>query len=429
MNYRRTTLIFLLLAAASSIAADSTSVVKVSATLRARIETTDNATHLDSDDEKGWSYYRNRFGLMFQVYPAADLEIGLRLTNEFRYYFFPTGKEFNFDEIVIDQLYLKVDSIAQLPLTAILGRQNITLGEGFVIADGGPLDGSRTAYFNAANLQYDLSDKTNLRLIYVFQQHQDDLLPIIDDQERTMSEQEEQAGIAYLTSKFGQVAYHLYFIQKHNAGTSSVPQADISSPGARIQFPITPKLVLTAEGALQFGSWGEYDHSAQGGYAYLEYRTGLPNYYPNSFTLGGLYLSGDNYSTTEHEGWEPMFGRWPKWSESFVYTLSRETALAYWTNLGSVFGKTSVQVASDLTVGLEYHLLYAPKGNDPMTWYSEFPGGAGNKRGNLTVARVNYKASAQLSGHAVFEYLVPNDYYFPGAENSAWMRMEMLFKF
>ncbi|MCM2271265.1 MAG: hypothetical protein NDJ18_01735 [candidate division Zixibacteria bacterium] len=428
MNNIRTTLILFLLVAASAIAADSTSVITVSATLRARIETTDNATHLDSDDEKGWSYYRNRFGLMAQVYPASHLELGLRLTNEFRYYFFPTGKEFNFDEIVIDQLYLKVDSIAHRPLTAILGRQNITLGEGFVVADGTPLDGSRTAYFNGANFQYRFSDRSDLRLIYAYQQHQDDLLPIIDDREKAMSEQDEQAGIAYFTSSFGEVAYQLYVIQKHNAGTSSVPQADISCPGGRVQFSIAPKLTLTAEGALQFGTWGENNHSAQGGYAYLEYKTGLPNYYPGSFTIGGLFLSGDSYTTTDHEGWEPMFGRWPKWSESYVFALSREIAPSYWTNLSSIFGKTSVQMATDLTAGLEYHLLYAPKGNDPMTWYSEFPGGAGNRRGNLAVARVNYKASARLSGHAIFEYLVPNDFYFPGADNSAWMRMEMLLK-
>jgi hypothetical protein len=414
-------------------ATDSTSVLKMGLTIRSRIETTDNAITLDSRMQKGASYVRNRAGLMLQVFPSKQLELGIRLTNEFRYFFVPEGTDFNLDEVVIDQLYLSIDSIAGRPLSVKLGRQNISLGEGFVVQEGGPLDGSRTAYFNAAKFTHSFSSKTDLCIIYAYQQHQDDLLPIINDRERSMSEQEEQAGIVHLTTNVGSVELQGYLIQKRNGGSSKFPRSDITCPGLRIQAPLSRQLMFTTELAGQFGTWGDVDHQAMGGYAYAESKTGLPNYLPSNVTLGGLYLSGDDYTTLEHEGWEPMFGRWPKWSELYVSTLSRESAPTYWSNLAAVFAKTTVSLGPGLTLVLEYYHLMAPQRFDPNNVVKEsdhyLPGGTGKTRGSLLITKLFYQFKPRLTGHLWFESFDPGNYYFSGADRAAWMRMEMMLQF
>jgi hypothetical protein len=37
------------------------------------------------------------------------------------------------------------------------------------------------------------------------------------------------------------------------------------------------------------------------------------------------------------EGWDPIFSRWPKWSESFIYTFTRESRPSYWSNMSSLY--------------------------------------------------------------------------------------------
>jgi len=59
------------------------------------------------------------------------------------------GRDYNPGEVFFDYLHLQWNSAFGLPLTLTVGRQDLMLGEGLVVWDGGPLDGSRSAYFNA----------------------------------------------------------------------------------------------------------------------------------------------------------------------------------------------------------------------------------------------------------------------------------------
>lgn len=434
MKSLRTTIafFFLLIPTSGLFAADSTSVVKVGVTIRSRIETTDNAKHLNASFEEGYSYFRNRTGAMLQIFPARKYELGIRFTNEFRRYFVPEKTEFSYDEVVIDQFYAKVDSFVGLPLSLNIGRQNIILGEGFIVADGGPLDGSRTAYFDAAVLAWHFSPNTRLQFIYANQEKKDDRLPIIHEQDRALAEQDENAAIVYLTTRVQPITLESYVIVKKNSGSGRFPDADISCFGLRSLALLAPKLTWCTEIAGQLGDWGYENQRAIGGYSYFDFKTGWPTFFPNAVVLGGVYLSGDDPGTADHEAWEPMFGRWPKWSESFVNTLADESGTAYWSNFASIFGKVSAALGSDVVLTLEYHHLMAPQTFD---WYemkyvgdegSPYPGGSGQVRGNLTVARLSYSLKPRLTGHLIFEQFEPGSYYAGWAEPSAWMRMEMM---
>jgi hypothetical protein len=399
---------------------------KLSYSQRVRIETTNNVTTLDNDAQAGSSYSRNRTSVMLQAFPGLRWEVATKLTNELRYYFVPETKGMNWDEVFFDLLYVKCDSLGGHPITITLGRQNINLGEGFLVMDGGPLDGSRSAYFNAININWQVNPKSTLALIYANQPEQDDLLPIIHDQNRPLVEQPEQAFIAYYSSNLKSATLQAYVMRKNIGATSTKRSAHVNCLGSYVQVPVTSRLTVTGELAAQIGKRAGANQRAYGGYAYAEYKTGWPVPFPKAFTLGTLYLSGDNPTTGKYEGWEPMFGRWPKWSELYIYTLVRETGAAYWTNLASIFAKTSIVVVPDLTLSLDLHHLMAPQRANPKT---PFPGGKGTNRGDLFIGKLTYQMNKHVSGHVLWENLDPGNYYFDGADDCAWMRMEFLLKF
>jgi hypothetical protein len=399
---------------------------KLSYSQRVRIETTNNATTLDNDALAGSSYLRNRTSVMLQAFPGLHWEVATKLTNELRYYFVPETKGMSWDEVFFDLLYVKCDSLGGHPVTVTLGRQNINLGEGFLVMDGGPLDGSRSAYFNAININWQIKPRSTLAIIYANQPEQDDLLPIIHSQDKALVEQPEQAFIAYYTTKLKNTAQQAYVMRKNIGATGTKRSANVSCLGSNVQVPATSHLTVTGELAIQIGNRSGADQRAFGGYAYTEYKTGWPVHFPKSFTLGALYLSGDDPTTDKNEGWEPMFGRWPKWSDLYIYTLVRETSVAFWANLSSLFAKTSIVVVPDLTLSFDLHHLMAPQKANPKT---SFPGGKGKDRGNLLIGKLTYQMNKHVSGHVLWENLDPGDYYFDGADNCAWMRMEFMLTF
>lgn len=402
-----------------------TPMAMISYTQRIRIETTDNATHLSPDSVAGSSYMRQRTSLMAQLFPGSRVELAAKVTNEMRYYFVPESKAFTIDEAFVDLLYARCDSLGGRPLSVTVGRQNITLGEGFVIMDGGPLDGSRSAYFNAVRADWMPTSGQVMTGVYARQPEQDWLLPVVHNQHKTMAEGREEALLAYYSGSIKGVGLQAYVIRKSVRGSSTSTEAEINCIGGRFAIPVGKRLDLVSEIAGQFGDWGSGSQTGLGGYSYFDVRTGWPMHFPKGVQTGVLYLSGDDPATSDYEGWEPMFGRFPKWSDSYIYTLSRERGVAYWTNLMSVFAKSSLDVAKDVTLSLDYHHLMAPEKPDNRP----FPGGDGTTRGDLVIAKLAYTMNPHVSGHVLWESFTPGNYYFDGADSYGWMRMELFLKF
>lgn len=398
---------------------------KISFSERFRIETWDNAITLSSAANAGNTYNRNRTSLMGQWFPNEQFEVALMLSNEFKYYFSPANKNFNFNEIFFDQLYVKyTDTFGSVTL----GRQNIMLGEGFIVMDGGPLDGSRSGYFNAARLDLAI-DKTKIVTGFVsYVPQSDNILPIINAQDQQLIEQPELGMGLYFTGQFGQINIQPYYIYKYIDDTDLSPiKSNIHTIGARAAMPIEDQFALTAEGAYQFGDYGDLNRSSFGGYVYVDYTTKLDKaYLPDVITLGGIYLSGDDPATKDIEGWDPVFSRWPKWSESYIYTLINEYGgkVAYWSNFASIYGKLKFTLMSDLSLNIDYHHLFAPQ----KTMAVSYPGGKGDTRGDLIIAKLMYKMNSNLSVYLLWENFTPGNFYFEGANRSNWARIEFLFK-
>jgi len=402
--------------------------LKLTYTQRMRVETFDNVTWLASDSLAGSSYFRNRASLMAQFRPTGKLEFGVKLTNEMRYYFVPEKKKTDFDQLFVDQLYARIDSLGSRPFNLTVGRQNIDFGEGFLVWEGGPLDGSRSAYFNAVRIDWTPTTKQTVTLALVYQPRWDGLFPVIHDHNRykALVEQSETGFMLHYNRPLGKGILQAYLLRKQATAYRTFPRIDLNCLGGRVRYPITSRLTITEEDAIQFGRRGGHDQLSFGGYAYADYATGWPRLLPRTISIGGLFLSGDRLSTSKYEAWDPFWGRWPKWCESYASALTKERAVAYWSNIASVFARTVVDITPAVDLSIDFHHLTAPRLVDPTP---TFPGGCGRTRGNLFILKLTYKAEKNLTGHVLYESFRPGDFYAATASSYGWMRMEVMLKF
>ena len=392
---------------------------------RFRFEAWDNAVNLDEASNESVAYTRNRttIGLIWK--PVKNLEVLGKFTNEFRVYLAPKTTPFNWNEIFFDNLFIKWTIPGRLPFTITAGRQDLNFGEGFVIADGTPGDGSRSYYFNALRVDAGLAKGHTLTAFAHATETTDEYLPVINEVPRPLAEQPERAVALYYAGAFGQAKVDAYAVLKTTEATDLLPTATRTDTfGARAVLPLTKPLALTAEGAVQTGSFGEAGRSAYGAIAHLDYDlTGtLPLL--KAFVLGGILLSGDDPATAGMEGWDPIFSRWPKWSESYIYTFTRESRTSYWSNLSSLYA----QLAFDFGARSDGHIMVMPMGAGHAQ-PGEFPGGTGLSRGTLYRGRLNYKISKYMTGRVIWEHLDPGSFYFPGASSYNWLQFELIFRY
>jgi hypothetical protein len=150
---------------------------------------------------RGWAQYA------FNEHVAANA----RLTWEGRHYGLPPESAWpvpGFERwyggfVLLDGLTLDLKRIADSPLSVKAGRQDIRLGDGWLVMDGTPIDGSRTFYLDAARATYAFeSSKTTLDLIYIDQYANTDRFPRpLNGDSEDQTEQFETGAILYLRNR------------------------------------------------------------------------------------------------------------------------------------------------------------------------------------------------------------------------------------
>jgi hypothetical protein len=397
---------------------------------RIRQESSDNVASLNDSGTDSSAYMRLRTSLGGQWQPDDKWEVNLRLTNENRYYLAPKSdpklkKNFDFNEVFVDQLNVKWKNPGRLPLTVTLGRQELMLGEGFLIFDGGPLDGSRSAYFNGLRLDYALKNRNNLMFFFVRQPRTDTLLPQVNDKEQPLVEQSEQGIGFYYSCQVKKTALEAYLFRKDTFKTDLLPAGAIQVAGGRLVHPFTGKLSLTAEGAIELGTLGENPRRGLGGYFHLDYKGAWRFPLPAQLILGGIYLSGDDPVTIRYEGWDPAFSRWPKWSDSFIYLQAKESRVADWSNFISLYGSLLFEPLEKVKLVLAWHHLAAAEKTAPSALLS----GTGRGRGDLFIVKITYDIGKNLSGRFIWENFNPGNFYFAGADAYNWIQFELFFRY
>ncbi|MDP8215560.1 MAG: alginate export family protein [Candidatus Euphemobacter frigidus] len=379
-------------------------------------------------------FWRLRTRLYFQADPMEELTLYSRFVNEWRYYAKPKNREHPLrDEILLDNAYLNIKGVGDIPLVLKAGRQDLIYGEGFIILDGTPLDGSRTIFCDGGKITLDL-DQTTVDFLalyntgkqwFAINKNTDPLGG--GDSERLDSQTIGVFG-AYLTNKslIEKQKLEAYYLYKHGL-TSEVdpekwPNNDINVIGARLSGPVNDRIKYAGEATLQLGEYGDNSMTAFGGYAHGTYTLIDVSIKP-ALTLEYVYLSGDNPNKQNYKGWDPVLARWPKWSELYIYSQIPEKDIAYWTNMQIYRAKLSARPIDKMSVNLVYQYLRA---NNAGPGTGVF--GNGKDRGQNPQFILKYAFNDWLSGHLWGEYFMPGNFY-SGDDAGFFARWQLMAKF
>ncbi|NEX15050.1 MAG: hypothetical protein C1943_00055 [Halochromatium sp.] len=382
------------------------------------------------------TFQRYRGRLWGSYSPTEQLSAEARLIWEGRHYNKPEADQWPIPDfetwysggLLFDQLALSLDQPAGLPFSLKLGRQDLILGHGWLVLEGTPLDGSRTIYFDAARATIDLAEiETRVDLIYLDQDATTGRFPrplngVIEDQ----IEQYETGAILYARNRSLLPETNLdgYFIYKHdrpdltpgnirvNNGApfpSPSDRGDLYTLGLRAEGDLSPAWGLRAEGAYQWGQLNGSDLTAVGFNGRLLYR--LQDRLDNRFHADLEYLSGDDPGDSADQAFDPLWGRWPQWSELMIYQWPLDSRVAQATNLLRLNLGWMAQVHPTSLLTVDYHALFANEESTLTPQQAVNISGDGRFRGHLFTAWLKTKLSDHVSGHLVAEYLAPGDFY------------------
>jgi hypothetical protein len=330
--------------------------------------------------------------------------------------------------VLFDRLSLTFNEPAGLPVKLKLGRQDLIFGHGWLVLDGTPLDGSRTIYFDAARATVDLEAiDTTLDLVYIDQNADTGRFPqALNGDVEDQTEQYETGVIAYARNRslLPEAVVDGYFIYKHdrrnptplrlrvNNGApfpSPSDAGDIYTVGLRMDGPLAPRWDLRAEGAYQWGRLNARPLSAFGINARLQYS--FDDALKNRLHADFEYLSGDDPGDGTDQAFDPLWGRWPQWSELMIYQWPLDTRVAQASNLLRLNLGWAAQVHPTSLLTFDYHALFANQESTRTLAQLANISGDGRFRGHLLTAWLKTKLNEHVAGHLVAEYLAPGDFY------------------
>jgi hypothetical protein len=362
-----------------------------------------------SNDEREQIRYRTMFWASVPLGQNVDFVAGINQESNQK-----VGQPSVFDEIIVDRLYLDFKKLFVTGLSLRVGRQNLGEGEGFILFEGTPGDGSRSIYFNGVNLSYSRK-KSKVELLGIFDPSRDRLLPSINNQHKPLQDWDDEAlGIYYTDKNLARTSFEVYYFYKKEvhdglAALGSVIQPDrhVSTLGGRVVEQIAPRVTATGEFAMQWGAQHPATRiAAWGGYGYLKKKWDGPR---KPYVQAGYWMmSGDNPATKNtDENWDPIFSRWPKWSELYLYSELKEVGIGYATNLAMWQAEAGFSPMKQLNLRGTYYHMGAPH---------SYPGNAavfanGTHRGDLFESRLDYAINKTWSGHVTTEYMTSGDFY------------------
>ncbi len=385
---------------------------------RVRSEDWDDIIDHDATKADARTHYRFRTRVWGQV-QKGGWSFAAGLNNENRKTTRPGNYPYNGREVFFETLNVGYRFSQEWALT--VGRQNLMRGEGFILMDGTPGDGSRSLYFNALDLVW-TPGNSKLELMAISNPSKDKYLPVlnkIENQgENRLVEWDERAIGLYFTQNLGQGAQgDAYYFYKSETKLESKPEMGrdrrFHTLGGRLLQPFGEGWSFAIEAAGQQGKIrsqdreGARDIEAWGGYTRL--KKAFDASWKPSLSLGYIGLSGqDPRSTDRSTAWQPLFGRWPKWGELYIYTQIPETRVAHWTNTGMWELEFKCKPSAKWDLRATYYKMDAYQ---PLTAATHPILATGKNRGDVWQARVDYQPIQSLKTHLLYEYLKPGNAY------------------
>ena len=403
--------------------------------LRLRYVDHENANQLGLEDDPPRQFLRLRTQVSLDYRRSQVLRLFAMLNNESTKHLTCGSCGGGFDEIIFESLYLEATKPWGLPFGIRLGRQDLFYGDGFVVADGTPLDCSRTSYVNGALLTSRIP-LWSFDAFWLRDPRREDFLPRINNKYTQLAEADQTAWGLFLrrepspgTSLRYELEPYYVFLREHGAGRTSNTYTigtrlalalgwgrligEFAYQGGKIPEPAY--LEFDPEGILT----GPQSVSAYGAHARLEAHLGPM--LPVDMAAGYVYLSGDERETrNKSEGWNPVLGRWPLWSELYVHTLWAERyvrpqlqGFGYWQNLAMPFVRLAWERRSPLSFEAKYMWLDANQDVVGINVSSDDdPAAEGPRhRGQLCSFKLGWEFADLLAGHLLYENFRPGHFY------------------
>jgi hypothetical protein len=405
---------------------------------RARNEYYDNIVSLTDDHPLSeQDLFRFRGRLWTALKPLPELSVNTRVSAEPRLWMNPafvgsyynqTGMEWRYG--LVDNLNVKYDTPS---FTVTAGRQDIVLGDfwnWWLVADGTPLDGSWSYYLDSVRVTWAPPEiKTKFDYILIHQQADaSERIPTINNKSPYVTEQDEMGLILYASNQsVKNTRIDGYFIYKRDERVRpNGDDANIYTVGTKVTGNPWTHWSYSVEGGYQFGD--KTDPTLTGDTSGLSRKRDLRAFGVNtrlSYLLGDRlnnqfsviyeYLSGDDPNTTgRDEMFDVLWGRWPRWSELYIYSYLPENSgkIAQLNNIQRVGAGWNLNPIKGLTVGAYYNALFAPesvptRAGGAIGLFSE----TGNFRGHFLQAVATHTFNRHVRGHLWSEFVWQGDYY------------------
>lgn len=405
--------------------------------IRAREEYIKNPT-LDDDASTGlgsedlWTRVRPRIWLQAKPVEELDLSINARLIWEYWLVCKPDSSPSVPDtNVLFDDLNVRWANIGDMPLAVTVGRQQMRFGDGWLIFEGTPGDGSRTVYFDAIRGTYTADEMaTTFDAVYVENRAdtRDSLVPPFNNmgandptaKGRYIAENNERGLILYAQNKSIQSTqidgYFVWFHQGAGQGptaASNTPDnaADIYTLGARVAGDMTDNIQARAEGAFQFGNnqIGSVDGTSQSLCGAWGLNSRLTyNFHDDYETAGWAGYEARSGGEDPAENFNILWGRYPQWSDLYNGYVDRiDGRPAASPNLHRLYAGGGFTPCKPLTFQANYHLLFVDNNNVDSPAVTD----NGCFRGQLVTALLKYQFAEHIAGHLQGEAFFPGDYY------------------
>jgi hypothetical protein len=341
-------------------------------------------------------------------------------------------------------------------------------GDNWLILEGTPLDGSRTIYFDAARATLEVKKwKTTFDGIFIDQAARNNswLPPIRVSSDavngvelpvkKAQIEHDERGAVLYMVNRSNaKRQIDAYFIYK---GTRRIPQrvlkaadarcalfevtsdadavddagmgtnlcrgenADLYTVGTRVAGELAPTLKYRVEGAYQTGTRNDRNQRAFGLNSALTFAPKTKR--SHQFRMTYEFLQGDDPNTGRDEGFDILWGRWPRWSELYIYTYAIETRISQLGNLHRFGPGWSFKPWSKADFSMDLNRILTDENNRPVGVFAA----AGRGRGTLLQAKLLMRNTSHLSTHVWAERFWPGSYYAAARQDPAlFVRAEAL---
>jgi hypothetical protein len=388
----------------------------------------ENDRKLSSEDANGerlWQRFRLRAWTSIQLVPKA--EFNLRLVTEPRHYDYPdlTSEDYESwvrDEFLFDNLNITLRDSFNMPVTAIFGRQQIHLADNWLVGEGTPLDGTRTAYFDAIRTLWNFEDwRTTFDVMYIDNRRDSSAyLSPINDFSFDMIEQDERGGVVWLSHEMVERRFiDTYFIYKkdHNPGKNGV-EGETYTVGLRGHGNASDALSFNAEIAPQFGHKNGTSLSAYAINAWAQQRVSAEK--KGSVRLGYEFLSGDS-DIDRH--FDKLWGREGIWSDLYTGGIDEfDGRILDSSNLHRPHILAAINPLESLRLKAEYSLLFAHKEVESPNKPTAIDNGS-MFRGHHIKASIEHTFNKHLKHYVTAQAMVPGNYYSDDRSDTAtWFR-------